>query len=496
LAVIFVLTIRGAEYLAYAVRAVRFPFELEYAEGLVWQQALWMLSPRMYGDITRFPFIVFQYTPVYYLAIRAIAALGVDPLAVGRGITLTAAIATAVLAGTIAAAAVREIVPISARVVGAVISGLMVFTYHPVQEWAVFMRVDMLAIAFNIAGVYLFIIGEQNIVVLCGAILMFVLAVYTKQTEITGPIAAVLVALVIDVRSTLWAVAFGLLVGGSAFAILELTTDGRFWHHIVDYNIYDQFSWRHVLDVGLAEKTAVPGVLLGLAAFAFLWCTEASPLLAGTIASRIDALRRSRKLRALAIISVWFGLASVQLISLGKRGAWSNYFIEWMCITTVPVGMVASLAWDRTTAAEKTAAVRGLAGLVLSLVLAIIALYRPLFESPLVGDPKAIALRAHLVNLIRQNPKPSLSEDMVLLVRAGQEIPIEPAEFAGLTRAGVWDQRPFLNLIEQHAFGLIIMNDYQIGRFTRKVMTAIQENYPLKDHVGNYIIRRPRGQVD
>jgi hypothetical protein len=69
-----------------------------------------------------------------------------------------------------------------------------------------------------------------------------------------------------------------------------------------------------------------------------------------------------------------------------------------------------------------------------------------------VDDPNGITLRSHLVNLIRENPKPSLSQDMVLLLRAGHAIPIEPAIFVDLTATGIWDQRPFLKLIQNHTF--------------------------------------------
>src|SRR5712672_3082341 len=62
-----------------------FPGQIDYGEGIVWQQALLIPGPRMYGDITQFPFIVFHYTPVYHLVVRAIATLGIDPLAAGRG---------------------------------------------------------------------------------------------------------------------------------------------------------------------------------------------------------------------------------------------------------------------------------------------------------------------------------------------------------------------------------------------------------------------------
>src|SRR5258708_19202247 len=125
-----------------------------------------------------FPFFWFHYTPVYHLAVRAVAALGVDPLAAGRGVTLAAAIAIAVLAGSIVFTAMREIGSTSARVAGAVAAGLMVLTYHPVQQWAVAMRVDLLAIAFSIAGGYLAFVAVQRTLIRWAAILILLPRAY------------------------------------------------------------------------------------------------------------------------------------------------------------------------------------------------------------------------------------------------------------------------------------------------------------------------------
>jgi hypothetical protein len=349
----------------------------------------------------------------------------------------------------------------------------------------------MLAIAFSIAGAYLAILAGERTIILCAAILMFVLAVYTKQTEISAPMAAMLVATVVNARSALKSAAFGLLIGGAAFIILELSTGGGFWHHVFEYNIHNRFYRDLIKTFILTQKPDALGVLVGVLAFAFLWWIEATAILARNINGWVDALRQSQRLRALMIVSLWFGFASAQLVSLGKSGASFNYFIEWMCITTVPTGMVVSLAWDRAATRNKAVRFAGLAGLLLSLALAEHALHRPLVEFPSVDDPNEIAVRSHLVNLIRENPKPSLSDDMVLLLRAGQAVPIEPAIFAELTATGIWDQRPFLKLIQDHTFGLIIYQDQGMYRFTHEVADAVQNNYPSIEHLGHYIIRRP-----
>jgi hypothetical protein len=485
---LLVLAVRAADYLWYAARAITFPFELAYGEGIIWQQALLIPGSLMYGDITHFPFIVFHYTPVYHLTVRAISAMGIDPLATGRGITVAATLAIAVLVAAIAFTAMRKIGLTSARIIGAAVAGLMVLTYQPVQMWAVLMRVDMLAIALGIAGVYLTIVAGQRTILLCAAVLLFVLAVYTKQTELAAPVAAMVVAAMVNARSTLKALSFGLFSGAIAFTVLQLSTDGGFWRHIFTYNAHNGFFFHGIVDGILEQKPEALGLLTGVIAFALLWWIEATPKCGRSLKTWISAIRQSTRLRTLAITSLWFVLASAQLVTLGKWGSSSNYLIEWMCITTVPIGMVASLVWSGAVAG-KSLSIPMVTGLFLSLTLAAHALHRPLYKNGIVNDHNGTELRAHLIDLIRESRDPTLSEDMVLLLRAGQQVPIEPAIFAALARTGIWDQRPFLKLIQDHAFGLLIMENHNWGRYTNEIMRAIDNHYPLIERSGGYVIR-------
>ena len=41
------------------------PLELDYGEGIVWQQMRWIFSRKAYGPIDQFPAIVFHYPPLY-----------------------------------------------------------------------------------------------------------------------------------------------------------------------------------------------------------------------------------------------------------------------------------------------------------------------------------------------------------------------------------------------------------------------------------------------
>lgn len=44
--------------------AIHYPYELDYGEGIVWQQAALIPGPRMYAPGAGLPFIAFHYPPL------------------------------------------------------------------------------------------------------------------------------------------------------------------------------------------------------------------------------------------------------------------------------------------------------------------------------------------------------------------------------------------------------------------------------------------------
>ena len=183
--------------------AVRYPFELDYGEGIVWQQAMLIPGSRMYGNIHDFPYIVFHYPPVYHLAVHAIASLGVDWLIAGRGLSVVAAFATGTLVAALVFHAARTSKSRTASMVGASVAGLITFTYVPVVVCASLMRVDMLAVALSFLGVYCAIRSLDRPWLLYPAVVAFVLAVFTKQTAVAAPLATFPVLFLLEPRRVL-----------------------------------------------------------------------------------------------------------------------------------------------------------------------------------------------------------------------------------------------------------------------------------------------------
>ena len=178
---------------------------------------------RMYGPITDASFIVFHYPPVYHLAVRAAVLLGLDPLMAGRGLSV-ACTRRAGLCAWLVACGISERVNSVARVVGCCIGALLPLSLGPVESWSVLMRVDMLALCLSILGVALVVQSVQRPAWLALAMPIFVLALFTKQSAVAAPAAALAVSLSLDPRPTIIAATFGAILGLLGLGWLEWLT--------------------------------------------------------------------------------------------------------------------------------------------------------------------------------------------------------------------------------------------------------------------------------
>ncbi len=85
---------------------------------------------------------------------------------------------------------------------------------------------------------------------------------------------------------------------------------------------------------------------------------------------------------------------------------------------------------------------------------------------------------------------------MVILQRAGQSVLWEPAIFAELGTNGVWDERPFLKMIEQRRFGFFVTaGDRGDKRFDERynpaVAEAMRRAYPRRERVAGLTLHLP-----
>lgn len=489
------------QYAIGAGLAIRFPYGLDYGEGIVWQQMQLLLSGDGYGTIEGFPAIVFHYPPLYHVAVGMLSAVtGMDQLAAGRLLSIGS---TVVMSGFIAASVVALSSARTGRTpgwIGGLLAASIVLSTLPVQSWSYLMRVDMLSLAFGFAGFYFGLRSLTRPGAIHVAAVLFVAAVYTKQTTIAGPIAVFAVLLFLRPRTAWAGIATGLGLGLVALALMIWLTDGEFLHHILLYNI-NRFQWRGLLGIGAMFQTHLLYVIVALFSI-YIWH--------GRLPSHYfnEAGWRGLRQRLLAssadagytMALLYLVLVTLMLPMALKSGASVNYFLEWGCIVGLFTGFVlvdaAAVAMGKPVAAKA------------EIVIAILPLILAVNASQLSGATRELLsghlpprqAMARLAELVKAAPAPVVSDDMVIVLRGEKPVIWEPAIFAELASKDMWDERPFLSKIEAREFAFFITQGkagdrLYDSRYSPSVSRAIQTYYPAKHRLAGYYLHFPDGAL-
>jgi hypothetical protein len=462
--------------------SIHCPIELDYGEGIVWQQAALIPGPRMYGNGQDLPFIVFHYPPLYYLLVHAVSPLEPNLLAAGRLVSSVSATLIAPLVTALVLTAVRRpgrgIDKIEFAT--ALAAGLLVLCLHAVRTWGMVMRVDMVAIALGLMGVLTGAWANGRLWVTAAALLLCVAAMFAKQTQLPAGVAVFLVALLRNPRSALGAAAIAGLLGLGALGLMHELTSGGFLHNIVGYNI-NRFTLKYVGLVFLAEWSSFLfiGVML-LAAGATLFGLSrprSDGPWSGVISQTLLRLRLAdRPTTARAMLLLHFALASLMLVTVFKSGASFNYLLDWLCVGTALIGvLLCDLASDR----------RRFVSVALVLILGVLIL--PFRQMPDQPPQEQLAQQTALVRRIAEAKKPVASENMTLLMQAGKPVIFEPAIVTELAVLGKWDETPLVGMIRSGGFAFMITTDDRPGggpRRTPAVDAAMRAAYPRVEQVG------------
>jgi hypothetical protein len=501
--VLLALLIHFGLYFEYAIRAVRYPFQLDYGEGIVWQQALLMPGPSMYGDITHYPYTVFHYPPLYHLLVRGLAALGGDMLEMGRAVSLVCTLLTGVLIAALTNDVIGTNADRAARLTGAAIAGLSVFCFYPIVFWSPYMRVDMLAAMLGYLGLWLAGRSATRPWLLYAAVLAFVLSLYAKQNGIMAPLAVLLVSLASRPRLTLRAFGIGAAIGLIALAVLMAATDGRFLRHLVLYNLMNRF----VPGLALSQfmHDTLPHAIflvMTIAGIAAAWRWIAASAGGGGWLIRWSRIAADPSSRLMVMVLLYLAFTTMTLVGLGKSGSAKNYFIGWMSCWSVMIGVLVASTFRRSPDADAaggsplTVLMRFASPMLFPAVLLMQIVILPASRDYGGDDPVVTRELQDLVTEIRRNDKPVVSDDMVLLMRAGKRVPLEPTIFADLASMGVWDETPFVDMISAGAFAFIIREGrpgqliYE-SRTTPAIEAAMARAYPRIEERGGLMLHLP-----
>jgi hypothetical protein len=163
------------------------------------------------------------------------------------------------------------------------------------------------------------------------------------------------------------------------------------------------------------------------------------------------------------------------LLTAGKSGANSNFFLDWDCVGCVLIGIMLcdliGAEWRAPVAA--TGPILGL------MILGVVIL--PQRD---IADRVLEALQGPMTALldrIAAATKPVASEEMALLMRAGKPLVFEPAIVTELATLGRWDEGPLVRMIRSGGFAFMITTDNTVGgseRRTPAVDAAMRQAYP------------------
>ena len=101
-----------------------------------------------------------------------------------------------------------------------------------------------------------------------------------------------------------------------------------------------------------------------------------------------------------------------------------------------------------------------------------------------------------VLETIQATPGPVLSEDMVLVMKAGKSVPLMPFLMTQLSRQGLWDQGEFIDRLRGRYFDLVIVTTWDDSRFTPEMKEAVLNSYPAVEKIGRYRVYRPRKGED
>ena len=481
--VLWALVLAGLAYLAgltlwLGVRGLLFPYQLDYGEGthLHYTRELALGRP-IYRPIGTYPFITSNYAPLPFLLALALTPLLGMTYAAGRIWTLLA----------ILAAAAVILIWIKKEAGGwlpAAVAALLFVGSPYVYHWAPLFRVDLIGLALTMGGLFAVYLAlpqgptaaneRQKPYLLVLAVILFVAALYAKQSYLFAPAAALIYLFFFVSRrqAVLMTAAIGLL-GGGLFLVINALTGGSFWESMVVANV-NPFLWPEFWQ----QQRSFFG------AFAILALLAAWYILDKFILHHTTPLRAKIRL-----LDVYLPLALSSVLLAGKAGAWENYFFEALAAFVLAGGLgLAQLIRSPKPLSRIVAPLLVLAQVVL------------MWHTPEVAS-RYLRLTQQsyeeMAPILAGTPDPIFAEDMGLLVTYDKVLDYHSFEYSQLAEAGRWDQSWELDQLRDRNRSLVILDRGtrldvdRYRRFTRAFLSELDRNYKHTRTVGKFELYEP-----
>lgn len=439
--------------------ALNDPYTLNYGEGPLLDQAVRLArGENIYrADFATPPYTITNYPPLYVLAqVPFVQQVG-PAFWYGRLISVLSAAAAALFLGLTVRAVTKDWL-------AALASGLALLSIPYISYWSVMARIDALALALSMAGLWMITRWHTRHWGIVLAVLLLTAAAYTRQTYLlAAPLAGF--AYVWGRGERLRALGFAVLLGCvvlGIFAVLMVTTDGGIFTHIITANVnaLNSGTLQHYVDELWAN---FPIFLVGGVVYLVLGLFVGRP--------------------------AWWMIAPYTLgavgvaLTISKIGSDVNYLFELaaaFCFTAG--GMIALFRrWRGLWAMALRASVLvALAAAVVHATALTTNTYDPILQE-LTRD---LEKYDRLVELLRTTDVPIIAdEQMGLMVLNGKPILMQPFEMTQLALAGLWDEQPFLDAMRRGDYPIVLLYQpyrnpqLRFERWTPEMLRIINTDY-------------------
>ena len=514
-----------AVYVHYAVGLMRFPFDYDQGEGfelvdtIMFSEGEWP-----YRDNETYPFYASNYPPLFHVLLVPFVWLFGEAYWYGR---LAGFAATLITAGTLAWIVHRETGhrPIAALSGLAYLASNVIYHVGPLFRQHISMVMfETLAIAL-LAHVLQIEDQARRRRLLAVGLALLLAAGYTKQLALATCVAVfVFLFLRSPRRSLAWGVVFA-AVAGVLFLGIDLATGGEWWKNTIAANV----------------NSYIPSQFVGLFK-QWLRLHAALIILAALLAAYELYFDR------LSLYSVWWVFAVADTLLSGKWGAGDSYFATAIAATCLMAGIAAARSvqggwhipadhpYGRLLRRVQLpqAPLRAALGVVIPALylvygLSVVklptegAVFEPLADA--LGLESSYGARYafydsagwtagyatighvptqtdidngwHIVDVLRSDPRPAMSEEAGFSLRADRDVITNPTQLKNLYENDLFDPAALVEALRMHEFGFVV---FRAQFYPPPVLDAVYEAYYPAESVPmngfNYEIWRPGPAAD
>ena len=460
-------------FISYTLMAVFHHYPLDYGEAPLLDQAMRLVAGQnIYRlDLTSPPYTISNYPPLYVLALSPFVKLFGPSFLAGRAISLLCSVASAIFLALI-------IYTFTKDRLASILTAMIFFTIPYVVYWTPLLRVDMLALAFSTAGLYVVAQRPTTRGGIIMSALLLTAAIYSRQSfALAAPLAA---SVWLWSHNRIQARRLLTIVGGLSiilFIMINIITRGGFFFNIVTANV-NEFDFERLESWFRKIKDTAPILLVFGTAFLVL-----------TFRGVRSAL--PSHWRGWQLLTPYLVGAGLSALTIGKIGSNANYLLEFFAAISLSVGAV--IAWSRDHRWLRTA------------LLVLLALQTGhLMQTTLkeyVGDLKPRLQTAGDLNKLERIVKaadgPMLGDEyMGMITLQDRPLFIQPFEVTQLVNAGLWDQAALIRSIRAQEFPVILIHhfvDWPVykERWTPEMLSAIMQSYTPTDFLADTIVYQP-----